>query len=296
MRADLSEIEGLRTLARAGRLPLQVRLYVGIRYLDAVERAGEIDVSVPSGSVRVIGIKAFADGSFGGRTALLDRPYLDAPGISGIAVASPAQLAEVVARARSLGLAPGIHAIGNQAIDRALDALETVRSSSPPSRIEHASLTPPATMDRIDRVRPALIVQPGFLASDWWLEDRLGPDRVRWAYAFRTFLEKGHLVAGSSDAPFDSFDPWIGIRCAVRRTDAAGRSANPIRSEGLGPETAVALYTVNGGRALGDESIGSLRMGARADLVVLNGGSLETILDRSVTPVAETWSGGVRVA
>ena len=296
MRADLPEIEGLRTLARAGRLPLQVRLYVGIRCLDAVERAGAIDVSRPSGPVRVIGVKAFADGSFGGRTALLDSPYLDAPETSGIAVASPAQLAEVVTRARSRGLAPGIHAIGNRAIDRALDALETDRSPSPPARIEHASLTPPATMDRIDRIRPALIVQPGFLASDYWLEDRLGPERVRWAYAFRTLLEKGHLLAGSSDAPFDSFDPWVGIRCAVRRTDDAGRSANPIRFEGLDPEMAVALYTVNGGRALGDESIGSLRAGARADLVVLNGGRLEQILDRSVTPVAETWSGGARVA
>lgn len=296
MRADLSEIDSLNTLARAGRLPIQTRLYVGVRHLDAVERAGAIDASDPSGAVRVIGVKAFADGSFGGRTALLESPYLDAPETSGMAVTNPAELEEVVARARSLQLAPAIHAIGDRAIDRALDALATDRSSVVPARIEHASLTPPATMDHLDRIRPALVVQPGFLASDWWLEDRLGPERARWAYAFRTLLDKGHLLAGSSDAPFDSFDPWIGIRCAVTRSDSAGRSANPLRAEGLEPEMAVALYTVNGGRALGDPSIGALRPGGRADLLVLNGPSLTAILEGAGAPVAETWSGGVRVA
>lgn len=296
MRADLSEVEGLCTLARAGRLPLQVRLYVGIGHLDAIEQAGALGRCVPSGAVQVIGVKAFADGSFGGRTALLQSPYLDAPETSGIGVASPEQLVEAVVRARSHGLAPAIHAIGDLAIDRALHALEADRSPSPPARIEHASLTLPSTIDRIDRIRPALIVQPGFLASDYWLGARLGPERARWAYAFRTLLQKGHLLAGSSDAPFGSFDPWWGIRCAVRRTDDAGRSANPTRSEGLDPEMAIALYTVNGGRALGDESIGSLRVGARADLVVLRGPTFEEVLQRSESPVAETWCGGTRVA
>jgi predicted amidohydrolase YtcJ len=124
----------------------------------------------------------------------------------------------------------------------------------------------------------------------------LGPGRARWAYAFRTLIEKGHLLAGSSDAPFDAFDPWIGIRCAVRRTDAAGRSANPLSSEALSPEMAISLYTANGGRALGEPSIGELRAGARADLLVLNGPTLAAVVEAVREPVAETWSGGVRVA
>ncbi len=296
MRADRWEIEALRALAGSGTLPVQVRSYVGIEYLEEVERSGALQHSGASEPVRVIGVKAFADGSFGGRTALLHAPYSDAPDTSGLAVTTPAQFSEVVARARALGLAPAIHAIGDRGIDRALDALETDRVPSPPSRIEHASLTPPTTIDRIDRVRPALVVQPGFVASDWWLEGRVGPGRVRWAYAFRTLIEKGHLLAGSSDAPFDAFDPWIGIRCAVRRTDAAGRSANPLFSEALSPEMAISLYTVNGGRALGERSIGELRAGARADLLVLNGPTLAAVVEAVREPVAETWSGGVRVA
>lgn len=297
MRADRGELLALQELAQAKTLPVQVRLYLGSRHLSEIERDPEALRAAPSAAVRVIGIKAFADGSFGGRTALLEAPYEDAPTSSGIAVGSPEHLADVVRRSRALGLAPAIHAIGDRALARVLDAFETERTNpASPSRIEHASLTPPSSRVPLDRLRPALVVQPGFIASDWWLNERLGPSRARWAYAFRTLIERGHLLAGSSDAPFDSFDPWIGIRCAVRRSGADGRSANPTASEALGPEGAVVLYTVNGGRALGEPWLGELRAGARADFLVLRTPTLEAAIDASSPPVAETWSGGNRVA
>jgi predicted amidohydrolase YtcJ len=144
-------------------------------------------------------------------------------------------------------------------------------------------------------VRPALVVQPGFVWSDSWLPERLGADRGRWAYAFRTLTDLGHRLVGSSDAPYDPPDPWRGLRAATERRDELGRSANPDPREALTVEEAVRLYGVNAGEALGEPTLGTLEVGNRADLIVVEARGLGDAIRAGATAVRETWVGGVRI-
>jgi predicted amidohydrolase YtcJ len=284
------EAAALRELDAAGGLPLTVRAYPRIGRLAELPDA---TFAHRSARLALVGVKAFHDGAFGPRTAWLSEPYADAPDRSGIAVGDAGTIAAQLRDAGARGLAPALHAIGDAAIDRAVALLEVLpKRGGAPGRIEHVGLTPPATLGRLERVRPALVVQPGFLWSDTWLAARLGPERARWAYRFRTLIDRGHLVAGSSDAPYDPVDPWRGIRAAVERRDPLGRSANPLPSEALTPEEAVGLYTVGAARALGDLTEGSLEPGSAADLVVLETPHLWGALRDPGTPVRETWIAG----
>jgi predicted amidohydrolase YtcJ len=288
------EAVGLRRLAADGDLPVRLRIYLRARGVAGYYRDPG-GPSGPPGWFSVVGLKAFTDGAFGPRTAWLSAPYSDEPSSSGMPAATDAELGEVLATARARHLVPALHAIGDRAVARALSLLaDHPLPYGHRARIEHAALTPPALWPALGEVRPALVVQPGFVWSDAWLADRLGPARVRWAYAFRTLLDRGHLIAGSSDAPYDPMDPWRGLRAAMRRTDPDGRSANPEPTEALGAEDAVRLYTTNAGAALGSPGLGGLEPGAPANLVRLGAPTLEAAIALGARSVRETWAAGRR--
>jgi predicted amidohydrolase YtcJ len=293
MGASPDEVASLAELDRAGKLAFPVRAYVRLEELASAPRAGGSPASHRFG---VAGVKAYLDGAFGTRTAWLSAPYTDATGTSGIAVGDEATLAQELEEAAEMGLAPALHAIGDQALARALRLLAPLAGrTAAPGRVEHAALTPPALLAELDRVRPMLVVQPGFIWSDGWLSDRLGTERGRWAYALRSLLDRGLPMAGSSDAPFDPVDPWRGMRAAVGRRDPAGRSANPDPGEALSPEEALGVYSLGSAMALGLGDRGRLVAGAPADLVVLRHGALAAALATPGNPVAETWVDGRKV-
>ncbi|HTP54407.1 MAG TPA: amidohydrolase [Thermoplasmata archaeon] len=290
MGASPDEVGALEALESGGRLGLTVRAYVRLS-----DRAigGNRRPSSAVGRFRIAGVKAYVDGAFGTRTAWLAEPYADSPGSSGLAVGEEATLAAELSEAADLGLAPALHAIGDRAAERAVRLLEPLRGRTrAPPRIEHAALLPPGLYAALDRVRPTLVVQPGFVWSDGWLADRLGAIRARTAYRFRTLFDRGVLLAASSDAPFDPVDPWRGIRAAVRRRGPSGRSANPDPGEALTAEAAVYLYSAGAAGALGLEDRGRLEPGSAADLVVLSCPDLIRALDGAVSPVEETWVDG----
>jgi hypothetical protein len=285
----------LRSLAERDRLPIRVRSYLTLLSIGEFHGPDLAPVGRP-GRFAVVGTKGFADGAFGPRTAWLSEPYADAPDGCGIAVESDETISSALATADELGLAPALHAIGDRAVLRAIQLLTPyVRRAGAPARIEHVGLTPPAVLTLLETVRPALVVQPGFVWSDVWLPDRLGAGRARWAYAFRTLADRGHLVVGSTDAPYDPPDPWRGLRAATERRDELGRSANPEPREALGFEEAARLYGVNAGSALGEPSLGSLEVGSKADLVVLETTSLREAIRAGASGVRETWVEGVCV-
>ena len=289
------ELAALRALARAGTLPVRVRAYLRLARLDEFTPR-DLEGDGPAGFFGVTGVKTFTDGAFGPRTAWLSHPYADAPEDSGVPVGTEEELAAAIARAVDRGLAPAVHAIGDRAVARAVRLLEPVRGKTrAPGRIEHAALTPPELLPEIDRVRPVLVVQPGFVWSDDFLPDRLGPERVRWAYAFRTLADRGHLLVGSSDAPYDSLDPWRGLAACVVRTDPEGYSANPEPKEAIPVEEAILLYTRNAGQALAEPDLGSLEVGARADLVRTSAVDLARAVAAGAATVRETWVDGHRV-
>ncbi len=289
-RAD--ELEVLRGLDAAGRLAISVRAY------PPLARAAEIRADPSAGNDRrlaVVGVKGFLDGAFGPRTAALEEQYTDDPGNLGLSRGEDERLAEELRSAREHALVPALHAIGDRAVARAVRLLQEASGPGSASRIEHASLTPPPTWPALRALRPTLVVQPGFLLTDLWLRERLGPERARWAYTFRGLADQGLELAGSSDAPFDVPDPWRGVRAAVRRTDELGRSANPRPDQALPDPEALALYTVGARHALGLPG-GVLEPGAPGDVVVLRAPDLASAIRAGSAAVRSTWVAGRAVA
>jgi predicted amidohydrolase YtcJ len=285
-------IELMRRLDAAGVLPVRVWGYVSLaRWREISDTA--LAAPPEGGRFRLLGGKAFLDGAFGPRTAWLSRPYADAPEESGIATVVEAELSEALDWCADHALAPALHAIGDRAVAAAAAKLRPFRTETGPwPRIEHASLVPPEVLPELERSRPALVVQPGFLWSDDWLGARLGSERARWAYPFRTLEDRGYLLVGSSDAPYDPVDPWRGIRAAVHRRDPEGRSANPIPQEALSEEEALRLYGAHAGLALGVPRLGTLEVGAPADLIVVRGPTVAAAIRDGVDGLRASWLAG----
>jgi predicted amidohydrolase YtcJ len=292
---DPVELRALASLADRIRLTVRVRAYPLARLLPMFT-ADELRRPAPDARLGVWGAKLFVDGAFGPRTAWLSEPYADRPEESGEATLAGPDLDRTLGDVRQRGLVPAVHAIGDRAVEEVERALEGAPvPEGPPPRIEHLGLVPPGLQDRLARRRPTLVVQPGFVWTDGWLAERLGPDRARWAYPFRSLTDRGLVLVGSSDAPFDEPDPWRGLRAAVRRTGPDGRSANPAPEEALDPEAALRLYTTNAGVGLGDPGWGSLEVGAPADLVIHTATDVAGAIASGAAGVDETWAEGVPV-
>lgn len=292
MNAGADELRLLEELDAAGRLPVRVRAYLHAGMPFARYPTPE---PASAGRLAIAGVKLFLDGAFGPRTAALDEPYADEPTTRGIDRGGDDELASTIRAVAERGLTVAVHAIGDRAVARAARLLAPVRASGGRSRIEHASLTPPRVMDVLRDAGTTLVVQPGFVVTDVWLRERLGPARARWAYAFRALADRGIPLAGSSDAPYDDPDPWRAMQAAVRRQDDLGRSANPSPDQALGAPEAFALYTTGAGASLGDGPGGTLEPGARADLLRLSVRTLADALRAGRSAIHETWVEGARL-
>jgi predicted amidohydrolase YtcJ len=208
--------------------PIAVDVYV-IADTPASLRAAKDLLDRSPGNIRFAGWKGFADGSLGGRTAALRSPYSDNPSTSGLDLG--AGLYEMAAAAVDLGGKAAIHAIGDLALDRVLEIAERLGPGI--VRVEHASVADPDPIARMASAGVIASVQPSFATSDAaWVEQRLGPDRAAWAYAFASMLEAGVALRGGSDAPIESADPFVGITDACRP-----------RPESLELDEAISMYT-----------------------------------------------------
>jgi predicted amidohydrolase YtcJ len=216
-------------------------------------------------------LKVFMDGTLGSQTAWM----LDG---SGVQITSGAELADIVARAARAGWPVGVHAIGDRANREALDAFEATRdewqSRGLRPRVEHAQCLAPEDLPRFAELGVACSVQFSHAPSDRDLAERFWPDRLEGAYAFRSLLESGAVLANGSDAPIEELDPLAGIRAAVTRTidDRPGWRMQEALT------TAQALYatTVAPAWLAGDERTrGKLIPGYLADLVVLSRDPIE---------------------
>ncbi len=291
MDAGPEEVVAVCRRARVGPLKVGVHFFLSARARESFTSLRDRAVV---GEAEFAGVKAYADGSFGARTAWLRASYADAPGEVGLAASSEDELRTSIDWAEVRGLIPALHAIGDRAMLEVL-RLFRERPRGRLRRIEHASLTPPAVLKVLDQVRPCLVVQPAFVVDDWWLKERLGMPRTRWAYRFRSFLTRGYRLAGSSDSPASSIDPWSGMQAAMDRRDRQGRSANPSPRESLSAEEALSLYTSNAGAALGHPELGSLEPGSPGDLVVLRVHTLEDAMRLGRDSVLDCWRRGRRV-
>jgi hypothetical protein len=272
---------------------LQAEGPLGLRVWQSLpaEKADELaDVDIRSGlggpRLRLGYLKAFMDGTLGSQTARM----LDG---SGVEITSRAQLEEFVRAGARAGFPLAVHAIGDLANREALDAFEATRGEWQPlglrPRIEHAQLLAPEDVARFARLGVAASVQFSHATSDRDLAERFWGEKTAGAYAYRSLLETGAVVANGSDAPIEELDPLAGIRAGVLRTldeRPAWHPEQAVTAAHALNATCVAPAWLSGE----EHSRGKLLPGYDADLVVLDRDPLE---DLAATRVVATMVGGM---
>jgi len=291
--SSLADVAILEKLAKEGKLPVRVYATVGPKDLDAALARGPVS----EGRLTVRALKIVADGALGSRGAALLADYSDAPGNRGLDVTAPEEVERLAAKAFRGGFQVWTHAIGDRANRITLDAYEKSLSSvhpvDPRPRIEHAQVLAPGDAARFAKIGVIASMQPTHATSDWpWAEARLGKERVKGSYAWRTLLKAGARLAGGSDFPVESEEPLLGIYAAVTRQETTGKPPGGWRmEEALTRAEALRLFTADNAYAeFAEKRRGRIEPGFDADF---------TVLDRDVfsaaTPASEIPKATVRM-
>ena len=218
-------------------------------------------------------LKAFMDGSLGSRTAAMLAPYSDAPGNTGLLRMDPATLAPMAIERDRAGFQLAFHAIGDRANHVALDTFAAVVAANGPrdrrDRVEHAQVVTPEDFARFGQLNIVASMQPSHLLDDErWASDRLGPERSRGGYAWRTMQQNGVRIAFGTDHPVEPLNPLRGIyACVTRELPQGSTSWQP--QEKLPMKDCLRAYTAGSAYAEFEEKRkGTIAPGMFADLVV----------------------------
>jgi len=260
---------------------LKTRIY-GMRSIVSWEVLGKTGVRAAFGNdwLRIGGLKGFADGSLGSSTALFFEPYSDTPNTRGLLFDQmlPAGIMlKRVEAADKAGLQVMIHAIGDEANKTILDlfqqAVEKNGARDRRFRIEHAQHIRASEIPRFGKQRVIASMQPYQCADDGrWCNKRIGPERSKGTYAFRTLLDTGAVLAFGSDWTVAPLNPMEGLKAAVTRQTLDGKHPGGwVAEQKISLEEAVRAYTVGSAYAEFQEKVkGSLVPGKLADLVMLD--------------------------
>jgi len=223
------------------------------------------------------GLKAFVDGSIGSHTALMLRPFNDAPNDSGLRVTPAESLYARTLAADKAGLQVMVHAIGDKAIRTQLDIFERVEKENGPRdrrfRIEHAQHLSPADIPRFAELGVIASMQPYHAIDDGrWVDTVIGKDRSRYTYAFRSLIDAKATVAFGSDWSVAPADPIYGIYAAVTRRTLDEKNPNGwVPEEKVTVEEALRAYTVNGAYAeFQEKEKGTIEVGKLADITIID--------------------------
>lgn len=262
---DIAKPEHIRSytvLHQAQQLQLRVRLNLEAQHLDHLIALG-LRTGFGDDFVKLGAIKFFADGSIGARNAALHKPYRDADSFGKLNY-DQSELNRLVKRAHDHGFQIMIHAIGDRAIDAALEALAYAKATPERRhRIEHAELLSDSQIARMKELGIIASMQPNFLqwsGPGGLYETRLGPERDAQIDPHRRVLDAGvQLAFGSDGMPFS---PLYGIHCAVHA---------PHPNQRVSVEEAIRAYTLGAAFAGFEENLlGSLEPGKLADFIVLS--------------------------
>ncbi|OQY18933.1 MAG: hypothetical protein B6I34_10155 [Anaerolineaceae bacterium 4572_32.1] len=263
-------------LRAAGELQMRVLMQIPEKNLDSAIQVG-LQSGLGDERLRIGGVKIFSDGSLGARTAHMLQAFEGDAKNYGISIADAEHLRRVIGQAARAGLAAFTHAIGDRANREVLDAIEASRRAGEGlhlrHRIEHAQLLHPGDIPRLAKLGVIASVQPLHATQDMLMADAHWGARSAGAYAFRSLLDSGAVLAFGSDSPIEDLNVIKGIHAAVTRRRADG-SPGP---EGWYPEQRLSVaqalhaYTAGAAYAGGEEKLrGSVSAGKLADLVVLS--------------------------
>ncbi|WP_461040996.1 amidohydrolase [Spirosoma harenae] len=306
---------GLTTVSDAGISPDEINL------IDSLHRAGKLKIRdyamislgepnlnyflkrgpFQTDRLTVRSFKLYADGALGSRGACLRQPYSDRPETSGFLLLSPSELERVTKLLYASDFQANTHCIGDSANHLMLDLYGKLlkEKNNRRWRIEHAQVVSPDDVWKFGKYSIIPSVQPTHATSDmYWAGDRLGPVRVKGAYAFNDLMKQNSLIAFGSDFPVEAVNPLFGFHSAVARQDAKNFPAGGYQMENsVDRKSALLAMTRWAAYACFEDHLrGSIAPGKQADFVVLDQ-DIMTVPNPQIrqTKVRQTWIGGERV-
>jgi predicted amidohydrolase YtcJ len=248
-------------------------------------------------------VKLYSDGALGSRGAALIKPYSDEPHSHGLLFFNTAQMDAKMKKAMARGYQVNVHAIGDAGNKQILDIyrkeLAATKSAAQRHRIEHAQVVAPGDIPRFRTLGIIPSMQPTHATSDKNMaESRVGAERIKGAYAWRSFLHQGSRIACGSDFPVESPNPFFGIHAAVTRQDASGQPiAGWYPNQAMSLKEAFRCFTLDAAYAgHAENTLGSLEPGKWADFIVIDQDLFKMpTYDIHKTGVLQTWVAGKAV-
>ena len=271
-----SDWASLRRMEQAGKLTMRFTLYLPLTQWRAVAESVHA-LGAGDDWVRVAGVKGYMDGSAGARTAKFYEPYSDSAGYTGLFRNPPDSMAKWIGAADSAGLQIAVHAIGDQANGVLLGIYDSVGKAHGQRdrrfRVEHAQHLRAQDIPKFGADGIIASVQPSHLTDDGrWIQTRIGPERIKTTYPFRTLLDTHAVLAFGSDWDVATPDPLKGIDAAVtRRTNDGKNPAGWMPAEKITLAEALRAYTWGNAYAVSQEKKrGALAPGMYGDVVVID--------------------------
>jgi len=272
-------VEAFQEMVREGQMPLRVYAMLDGADKNLVDEWLKHGPAIdPHHQFTIRAFKLFADGALGSRGAALLEPYSDAPQTKGVMTTPESEVYSMTRRALEGGFQVCTHAIGDAANRAVLNAYEQAEKEVPAARdprlrIEHAQVLAPEDIPRFAKLGVIASMQPTHCTSDMpWAEKRLGPERIKYAYAWRSVEDSGAHLPLSSDFPGETLNPFHGLYAAMTRADPQGNPPGGWHPEQkLTLEEALRGYTVEAAYAEFEEKDkGSIEKGKLADLTVIS--------------------------
>ncbi len=279
MSVDTDSLPVLKDLEKSGDLGLRVYNSPDVSRVDEISVITGFE---PSNHISARAIKLYSDGALGSRGAALLAPYDDDPGNMGLLLITKERIMPILTEALKKGVQVNTHAIGDRANQLLLDWYEEAFKMVPPAeraiaeprwRVEHAQIL---TLDDIKRFQALGVIpsmQPSHAIGDlYFAVDRIGPERLKGGYAWRSLIDSGSIIAGGSDAPVEVGDPRIEFYAAVTRKSLDGyNDENWYPEEKVTRQEALKMFTIwPAYAAFEEDKLGSIEVGKAADFSVFN--------------------------
>ncbi len=301
---DVTQDRLYRAYADAGKLTTRVYGMIGGAGadFDVLAKNGPLN-DYGNGMYALRAVKLYSDGALGSRGAALIKPYSDDAHSHGLLFFKSGQMDTMMTKAMRRGYQVNVHAIGDAGNKQILDIYQkevsATKSSAQRHRIEHAQVVQPGDIPRFKSIGIIPSMQPTHATSDKNMaETRVGPERIKGAYAWRTFLHQGSRIACGSDFPVEAPNPFFGLHAAVTRQDAQGQPvAGWYPNQAMSLKEAFRCFTLDAAYAgHREDSLGSLEAGKLADFIIIDQDLFKMpTYDIHKTGVLETWVAGKQV-